>query len=77
VLVRFVGLVRVGAVFEAGKLVKQPDESRPTRGSPKRSSSTGLGYCSAGRNPASITVTSRRTAALDGRLLAAVRVWRQ
>jgi hypothetical protein len=30
-----------------------------------------------GRNPARVTVTSRRTAALDGRLLAAVRAWRQ
>jgi hypothetical protein len=28
-------------------------------------------------NPARVTVTSRRTAALDGRLLAAVRAWRQ
>ena len=30
-----------------------------------------------GCNPARVTVTSRRTAALDGRLLAAVRAWRQ
>jgi hypothetical protein len=30
-----------------------------------------------GRNPARVTVTSRRTAALDGRLLAAVSAWRQ
>jgi hypothetical protein len=30
-----------------------------------------------GRNPASVTSTSRRTAALDGKLLAAVRAWRQ
>jgi hypothetical protein len=30
-----------------------------------------------GFNPARVTVTSRRTAALDGRLLAAVRAWRQ
>ena|SRR5215207_7850858 len=30
-----------------------------------------------GRNPASVTVTSRRTAASDGRLLAAARAWRQ
>lgn len=30
-----------------------------------------------GRNPARVTVTSRRTAAWDGRLLAAVRAWRQ
>ena len=30
-----------------------------------------------GCNPARMTVTSRRTAALDGRLLAAVRAWRQ
>ena len=30
-----------------------------------------------GRNPARVTMTSRRTAALDGRLLAAVRTWRQ
>jgi alkanesulfonate monooxygenase SsuD/methylene tetrahydromethanopterin reductase-like flavin-dependent oxidoreductase (luciferase family) len=29
------------------------------------------------RNPASVTVTSRRTAALDGRLPAAARAWRQ
>jgi hypothetical protein len=29
------------------------------------------------RNPASVTVTSRRTAALDGRLLAAASAWRQ
>ena len=30
-----------------------------------------------GRNPARVTVTSRRTAALDGRLPAAARAWRQ
>jgi hypothetical protein len=30
-----------------------------------------------GRNPARVTVTRRRTAALDGRLLAAVSAWRQ
>ena len=30
-----------------------------------------------GRNPARVTVTRRRTAALDVRLLAAVRAWRQ
>jgi hypothetical protein len=30
-----------------------------------------------GRNPASVTATSRRTPALDGRALAAVRAWRQ
>jgi len=30
-----------------------------------------------GRNPARVTATSRRTAALDGRLLAAVRAWTQ
>jgi len=30
-----------------------------------------------GRNPARVTVTSRRTAASDGKLLAAVRAWRQ
>ena len=30
-----------------------------------------------GRNPASVTVTSRRTAASDDRLLAAARAWRQ
>jgi hypothetical protein len=30
-----------------------------------------------GRNPARVIVTSRWTAALDGRLLAAVRAWRQ
>ena len=30
-----------------------------------------------GRNPARVTVTSRRTAAFDGSLLAAVRAWRQ
>jgi hypothetical protein len=30
-----------------------------------------------GRNPARVTLRSRRTAALDGRLLAAVRAWRQ
>jgi hypothetical protein len=30
-----------------------------------------------GRNPASVTLTSRRTAALEGRLLAAPRAWRQ
>jgi alkanesulfonate monooxygenase SsuD/methylene tetrahydromethanopterin reductase-like flavin-dependent oxidoreductase (luciferase family) len=29
------------------------------------------------RNPASVTVTSRRTAALEGRLPAAARAWRQ
>ena len=30
-----------------------------------------------GRKPASVTATSRRTAALDGRLPAAARAWRQ
>jgi hypothetical protein len=30
-----------------------------------------------GRNPARVTVTSRWTAALDGKLLAAMRAWRQ
>lgn len=29
-----------------------------------------------GRNPARVTVTSRRTAAVDGMLLAALRAWR-
>jgi hypothetical protein len=35
VLVRLVGLARVGAVFEAGKLVKQPDESQSNPRQPK------------------------------------------
>jgi hypothetical protein len=43
----------------------------------RASGSSGIGTSQrGGRNPASVTVTSRRTAALDGGLLAAVRAWR-
>jgi hypothetical protein len=44
----------------------------------QQSRSDGIGTSQlGGRNPARVTVTSRRTAALDGRLLAAPRAWMQ
>ena len=41
-----VALVRAGATFVNGKLVERPDDTLTNPKPPKRSSSTGLDYCS-------------------------------